>query len=140
MITLGERLESARKDLRLSKAELARRSGCTQQNIGQLISGQNRGAVAPETLFALADALMVSPRWLALGRGPREARAAIDTERLIELTQSVFEETGSLEHSWSLRRRLALAVRLYELWARTGSVPSVAHAVTLFQPLDQTSE
>lgn len=50
----------------MSQAELARRVGITRSAVNQWVK---KGCVStPEHLFAAADALGCSPRWLATGR------------------------------------------------------------------------
>ncbi|RLV58100.1 XRE family transcriptional regulator [Parashewanella curva] len=63
---LGERLEQALFELDVSQAQLAKRSGISQQSISYIIRNKiSDSKLAPK----LASALGVSPTWLILGIG-----------------------------------------------------------------------
>jgi transcriptional regulator with XRE-family HTH domain len=64
--TIGDRIRQAREAKGLSAAELARRVGITQSALSQIEDGTTRSP-KPVHLFAIADALGVDPRKLALG-------------------------------------------------------------------------
>jgi transcriptional regulator with XRE-family HTH domain len=51
----------------MSDADLARRAGMTRAVIGQYLKGEKKNPHAL-IIFAIADALGVSPRWLLLGQ------------------------------------------------------------------------
>lgn len=69
-MALAIRLRQAREKARLSQRDLAKRSGLSQQ----LISKLENGLVESTTeVFGLAEALGVSPRWLATGQGTMAA-------------------------------------------------------------------
>lgn len=67
-MTIGLRLKAARKHAGLSQKELVSKLNglMSQQNISQLESGVNKGT---EFVVQLAMACMVSPEWLATGKG-----------------------------------------------------------------------
>lgn len=67
MKTLQDRLKFARREAKLTQAELSTRSGLSQSTIAQIESGRNSG-----TKFAdrLAAATNVSLNWLLTGQGP----------------------------------------------------------------------
>ena len=69
MSSFAERLAAARKEAGMTQAELARAAGLKNQSIiGSLESGYRKStSYSP----ALADALGVSARWLADGKGSR---------------------------------------------------------------------
>lgn len=54
------------RDKRLSNANLARLAECERATIGNYVRGKNK-LIEPFLLFAIADALEVSPRWLLMG-------------------------------------------------------------------------
>lgn len=62
----------------ITNAELARRIPCTKQAIGKYRSGASR-SIDAFLLFAIADYLGVSPRWLLLDTGT--AKTARTTRR-----------------------------------------------------------
>lgn len=131
--TLGERLLEMLNEQQLTRAELARRAGMSRQAVGQIINGSNRGGIAAATLFALADALRVNPRWLLKGVGSKEAGQRIDRSMLASLIASV---TAACEHQGANMDRVSrtsLAVDLYSLWERTGEHPDVAQMVELMR-------
>lgn len=68
METLRERVIEARTRLGKSQSQIAREIGVKPQAIQSLESGRTRSFRA---LVPLAEALSVSPRWLATGEGPK---------------------------------------------------------------------
>ncbi|BDD90893.1 prophage repressor CI [Pandoraea sp. NE5] len=73
-MTLGQRLREARKDAKLSQAELAKRVGIKQPTLSDLENDVTKGSTAIATIAA---ALGVSALWLAEGRGPRRGNEPI---------------------------------------------------------------
>ena len=65
---LGARLQGIRVEQSFTKAELGRRSGLTAPSITQIENGGSSGLHIVE---ALAEALGVSPAWLAFNQGPQ---------------------------------------------------------------------
>lgn len=63
---LGERIRKRREDLGMSKADLARAAHCSNSAVGQWEKGDTKN-LKLDNLFAVADALEVSARELALG-------------------------------------------------------------------------
>ena len=131
--TIADRLKSALKAAGLSPAQLARLSGATDQNLSQILLGRNKGDLKSTTLFDLADALNINARWLALGTGPRDRDDRIDSAALEKIMLDVFAATEALGTDYPLQRRIALAVRLYDVWCRSGEVPDIELAVSLFR-------
>ncbi len=80
MQTFGERLGTRRKELQLSKAEIARRVGVAPPTVGQWENGEN--SVKGENLHALARVLQCSSEWLLTGKGPAAALSAAGKEYL----------------------------------------------------------
>ena len=66
---MGERLGALRTDRSLTKAALARMVELSPSAYAKI---ENGGQTGVDTLEKLADALRVSPAWLAFGVGPRE--------------------------------------------------------------------
>lgn len=67
---MGLRVQEARNRAGLSQADLASLSGLSQSSIGMLESGKRTVMSGPH-VFAVADALRVSARWLATGDQPK---------------------------------------------------------------------
>lgn len=68
MSTFAERLKTALKRSGMTQAELSRAVRVTPSSISQWILGQT--GPTPSNVFAAADALGCSARWLATGKGP----------------------------------------------------------------------
>lgn len=75
--TLAQRIRHRREQLGLTREYLAEALGITVQSVQQWESGQTKNIKLP-TFIALADALNVSTRWLAEGRGNFEALPSMD--------------------------------------------------------------
>lgn len=73
--TLAGRIVERRQELGLTPAHLAHAVGVSISAVLQWENGKTKN-LKNEYLFALADALNVSPRWLATGRGPKVAAAS----------------------------------------------------------------
>ena len=67
METFAERLRYARHRAKLSQDELSHKVGCTKSTLSKAESGISQ-EVLMTTLFKIADALMIDPRWLATGK------------------------------------------------------------------------
>jgi len=65
---MGGRLQAARMERAISKAELGRLAGLTAPSITQIEKGGQSGV---EVIEAIAQVLGVSPGWLAFGIGPQ---------------------------------------------------------------------
>lgn len=65
---MGSRLQSVRIEREISKAALGRIAGLTAPSITQIENGGQSGV---EVIESLAQALGVSPGWLAFGIGPQ---------------------------------------------------------------------
>lgn len=68
MTTFPERLKEALDSAGMRPVDLSTAIGITRAAVSSLTSGRTK-APTPENLYAIADALGVSPRWLATGRG-----------------------------------------------------------------------
>ncbi len=75
METLGKRLRSLRKKNTLNQAELAKKSGVSQQLISQI---ENEKIKSTNDIFSLSDALNVNAKWLATGVGDMKSSVAND--------------------------------------------------------------
>ncbi len=64
----GQRLKQEREAQGLSQKEVGAFAGLTKGAVSQW---ENGGSIRPENLFAIAERLKVSPKWLAVGRGSR---------------------------------------------------------------------
>lgn len=73
---LGQRIKATRLELGLRQQDLADAAGVSTAAISQVESGDTKNLKLPH-LFAIADAMKVNPRWLAIGKGPRFMRAAM---------------------------------------------------------------
>lgn len=72
MDTFAKRLVWAREQRGLNKSQLSALLGMSTQAIWNYENRPNGGG-SSETIFKLADALGVSPRWLAIGEGLADA-------------------------------------------------------------------
>jgi len=79
MSDVGTRIKQRRKALGLSLEQLAKRIGCSKQTIGGYETGATK-TVSMNVLFPLADALDVTPRWLAMGQGDMQAFNLVDEQ------------------------------------------------------------
>jgi transcriptional regulator with XRE-family HTH domain len=107
MTTIASRLRELREAKGMTQSELARAVGMTPQAINLLESGTSK-APTPQNLFAIADALGVSARELALGR--QEAKPDPDRDlaniinslatephqEVLDFLQYKIERTGAL--------------------------------------------
>lgn len=73
VISIAERLKSAREAADLRQEELASRAGVSQGTIANVESGLRKN---PRELLAIARALNVNAEWLKSGKGPRDATPA----------------------------------------------------------------
>jgi transcriptional regulator with XRE-family HTH domain len=67
--TFAERLRFARLRAKMSQEELARRADVSKASISKAESSVSQEFLMT-TLFRVADALMIDPRWLATGQSP----------------------------------------------------------------------
>lgn len=67
MSSLGIRIKTRRKELGLTLDQLGVLAGTKKQTINHYETGFSK-AIHMDLLFRLADALQVSPRWLATGK------------------------------------------------------------------------
>jgi len=93
MDTLGTRLKTSRKRMKLSQQELAEKVGTSQSCINDLEHGRHQSS---RFLSAIADALQVDYYWLERGGsldrepvGTQPSRAAYNGESHVQLTQRV---------------------------------------------------
>lgn len=116
MKTFAERLKYARTRAQLSQDSLANRAGVTKGAVSQWENQTSTGCKI-ETLFELADALMVDARWLATGHGEPEtttelphhlqAGKALDKlpkeakEPLVKLIQALAEASDERFWKWA---------------------------------------
>jgi len=86
-MNFGRRLKEARLARQMTQVDLANASGVSQTGISSLELGKGKTATG-QNLFALADALRVSARWLISGEGQMDTA---DSERpdLIALLSDV---------------------------------------------------
>lgn len=79
MDTFGRRLRAQRKARGWTMPELAKRAHCLKQNIFDIESGKQKECKML-LLYELADALQVSPRWLATGEGTQRNTGPMSDE------------------------------------------------------------
>lgn len=70
MKNINDRIREAVNADSRTQVEIAAACGVTKATVNDWMQGRTRN-IRPENLFALADALGVSARWLATGKGPR---------------------------------------------------------------------
>ncbi len=72
VITISERLKSAREEAGLTQTEVAVAAGVSQGTVANIESGLRRN---PRELMAIAKAVNVQPEWLKSGRGQKRLDA-----------------------------------------------------------------
>lgn len=70
MSTINDRIREAILSDGRTQSEIARACGVQRATVNDWVQGRTK-YVRPEHLFALADALRISPRWLATGDGAK---------------------------------------------------------------------
>ncbi|HEX2332987.1 MAG TPA: helix-turn-helix domain-containing protein [Burkholderiales bacterium] len=94
MNTLAKRIASRQKELGLTTKDIATLVGVSVQAVGQWESGGTEN-LKHEHLFALADVLNVSPKWLALGVGPMgELRAEDAFARALDCREATRDQAA----------------------------------------------
>ena len=73
---MGTRIRQEREALGLTQSEVGAAAGVTKGAVSAWESGNTKN-LRVENLFAVADKLKVSARWLALGTGLRDARPEV---------------------------------------------------------------
>lgn len=71
--SLAERIAARRRELGLTQTDLASIAGVSKAAVSYWETGDTKN-LKNEHLFAIADALRVEARWLAVGQGPKELR------------------------------------------------------------------
>jgi len=95
METLGKRLRSTRKNNNFNQAELAKKSGVSQQLISQI---ENEKIKSTNDIFSLSDALNVNAKWLATGVGDMNTALSNDLsnskeeQKFLNLLRSITTE------------------------------------------------
>lgn len=117
METVGSRIRKEREAQGISRPELSKRTGIGYSTIAEL----ERGGMQTSTkLWAIAEALRVSLRWLETGRGPKAPSAPVissvdETSQLARLDPTIIQETatafGNAYRSGVRDRPLDLEVR-----------------------------
>ncbi|MDR5777362.1 MULTISPECIES: LexA family transcriptional regulator [unclassified Caballeronia] len=157
-MTLGQRLKIARREARLSQAELSKLAGVSQTTINNIETGRNLGS---KHVVQIADALNTNVKWLLDGTPPRlsvgmdgdfeatseatkaapglhHGRASQDLHFWFDL--ETFERSSQQENAvdWLAVRRLAVPVPR-DFFVATGRDPKDCKVVTMrgtaMQPL-----
>lgn len=81
VITIADRLKSAREAAGLSQIELAHQAGVSQGTIANIETGTRKN---PRELLSIARAVGVNPEWLKTGKAPRTNEADTNTGHRIE--------------------------------------------------------
>lgn len=76
VMTWGDRVQEVLDDKGWSAAELARRIGRSRSLVSQWLAGKS--GPSPESVFEVADASGMSPRYLATGKGPKRGKRQDD--------------------------------------------------------------
>lgn len=131
MNTLADRITERSKELGVSVADIADACGVSQKAVYLWLSGKNKN-LKHDHLFALSEALNVTPRWLALGEGPKTAAANRDAYS-VALSRRESASDDRVKAGWE---RIAL------VFAKAATVvlflgalvrPELAHATTIGQ-------
>ena len=86
MSNTGERIKKARQEMGYSQGQLADLAGLSQSAIGNIESNSRK---MPREILNIADALKVSPYWLA--RGTREVTGQPEAQWDDPIVQAVYE-------------------------------------------------
>lgn len=86
--TFAQRMTHARTNADLNQSELSRQIGCTPQAISSMES-ESAGGISVTNLFKVADALGVSPRWLATGEHDDDIRPATFSPAVMRIARSL---------------------------------------------------
>ena len=110
MNSLAQRLKRAREDLNLTQAELADRSGTTQQTVHKIEAGKN---TRPRAIKALAHALRVPPSWLLFGDDNKKLDNRKQSDAiLVSVITEVDEWAADLGLELSQEAKIGIVVRL----------------------------
>lgn len=74
MTSVGDRTKQVRKELSLTQAVVARRTGISQAALSELENGESKGT---KEIAKLAAVLGVSPIWLSDGKGDKLSKHEI---------------------------------------------------------------
>jgi transcriptional regulator with XRE-family HTH domain len=99
----GARLRERRAQLGLTQAELAQRSGLSQEAISRIENGRIRGLMQP-TQDALAAALEASVSWLRGGDGAEAPRAPEPSRELVVVPDDDDPLVAAIGHAFDWRR------------------------------------
>jgi transcriptional regulator with XRE-family HTH domain len=118
-MSIGSRMKQARKALKISQQELAKRASLSQSSISDLEIGRSAGTTS---LASLAAALGVNALWLENGRGPMRPEDApknyqwkIQPPASPEDERSIVQSQLPDEPADELLRRVAEMVETYRL-------------------------
>jgi len=95
MSEIGDRVREVRERLKMSQAELGRAVGVTRNAINQIESGATKNP-RPQTIYAIADALGVSDRWIVFGGEPMpEPRGPPASQQDLQILETLKRLTPS---------------------------------------------
>lgn len=121
LVTLADRLRSARKKTGLTQEELAARAGLKRQSIIGGLESQHR--TTSTYLPQIAAALGVNALWLATGEGPRDIehalparKAQLDSKLMLMASGVVDEWLDSQPTPMSPQGRMDIVCYLYEMF------------------------
>lgn len=122
---LAERIRSRLDDLEMSAAELARRARVKPPSVALWLDGTTK-SIKGENLLLAAQALQVTPDWLATGKGPKFPGS---THQAAEPSPaygdgSIAEAIGLLEQMNPKARQEALSFLRVFATKKGGSAPS----------------
>ena len=113
MVNLGYRIYVRMKELRLTQAQLAERSGLSQQIISSYIN--NKFKPGYDAILALSKALEISPLWFFEEEGVPTGDVIVfgKAQRGGTLTIGHFLPMDNLPSPVSLNRKIGIAVNFY---------------------------
>jgi transcriptional regulator with XRE-family HTH domain len=97
MSTINDRVAETITQSGRSQADLARAIGVSRATVNDWKNGRTKN-LRMENLFALADALGISARWLAIGKGPKRDPMSIAPIR--NLAQILLDEPPSTQRAF----------------------------------------
>lgn len=105
-MTIGERIQRRREQLKLTQLQLAKSARVTRSAISQIESGRTKGP-KPEHLVAIAEALGLRVETLVKGQAPHAAEPASTYNRLSEDERTLIDYIRATGSDDAQRQRLA---------------------------------
>lgn len=128
MTPIAKRIQARRKEIGMTQTDLALAVGVSPAAVAQWEDGTVQNLKNPH-LFAVADALNVSARWLAEERGPK-VLASTDAAFLVAVERMNEAKTQEAKRGWE---------RIAKLFAKAALVVVVPTVIGLPAPVASTT-